>query len=306
MPFKDYIFRSHMVGKIINVPKPLSKTSQKLLTDYTLRFNGTGKPLSPKQKDDLIDVQYKEIQSRVYKLTEGQKLLLSQLAFAETHSRKAILNSEKLTKGITVEKESRDILSRVTGLFLTASVERKTNKWVTGEIDVEPNDVIPDIKSAWSWESFSKILQDKPNEVYLRQGDSYMDLWNKKEFLLCHILTDTPFNLVDGIIKKESWNSDLLNIEGDVREDRINDAKDIISNHIFSRKALEGYCHQSPVIHIEWFDDFKEIPEESRVHMIPHKFDKERIEQRNKCISIAREYMGTVKPINNFNKDLLR
>ena len=56
----------------------------------------------------------------------------------------------------------------------------KNNSWVTGAIDIEPSHLIIDIKSSWSWESFCKILQDKPNELYLRQGDSYMDLWGVK------------------------------------------------------------------------------------------------------------------------------
>ena len=48
--------------------------------------------------------------------------------------------------------------------------------------------------------------------------------------------------------------------------------------------------------------DFNEIPVEQRIHMIPHSFDKLRIQQRNECIKLAREYMNTIKPINNIIK----
>lgn len=306
MDFSKYVFRSHMVGKIIDVPKPLTVNQFKMLTDYRLRFHGEGRPLTDKQKIELTSLEHRYNQSKEFKLTDSTKILLSELAFAENHGRKVSINSPKLTKGNEVEKESRDLLSRVTGLFLTACNERKTNEWVTGAIDINPKKVIIDVKSSWSWESYSKILQDKPNEIYLRQGDSYMDLWNLKDFLLCHTLVDTPFNLIDNEIKREDWKSNILTMDGDVRDESIEIIKEIITDHIFSRKGLEEYCHQSSTIHLEWFDDFVEIPEESRVHMIPHSFDPVRIEQRNECIILAREHMNTCNPINYFNKNLIK
>ena len=39
--------------------------------------------------------------------------------------------------------------------------------------------------------------------------------------------------------------------------------------------------------------------------MIPHAYNSDRIEQRNKCIDIARDYMNKCVPINNFNPKLL-
>ena len=305
MDFSDYKFHCHMVGKIINVPKPLTHNQSETLKGYTDRFNGSGKPLTTNQKETLISLQYKEIQSRNYSLSDGQKKLLCELAYAVKNNRKAVLNFDKITKGLEKEKESRDLLSRVTNLFLVANNERKINDWVTGAIDIEPNEVIPDIKTAWSWESFSKILQESANDIYLRQGDSYMDLWNKKEFLLCHVLVDTPFRLVEKEIYNRNYTSDILNIEMEVREESINEVKQIVTNHIFSRQGLEEFCDYSSNVYIEWFNDFVEIPENERVHMIPHSYDKTRIDQRNECISLAREYMNTVKPINNFKPELL-
>jgi len=294
-----------MVGKIIDVPKPLTFLQNNMFKDYLDRNAGIGRPLTDKQQIELNALQYNFNQSKVYKLTDGTKKILSELAFAEKYNRKVEINSDKLTKGIDVEKDSRDILTRVTGLFLTASDERKYNKWVTGAIDIEPNNVIIDIKSAWSWESYCKLLQEKPNEIYLRQGDSYMDLWNVDEFLLCHVLTDTPHRIVESEIRRYDYQYNILDAEGNVRESNIEDVVKIVTNHIFSRKSLELFCETSSVAYIEWFKDFVEIPEEDRVHMIPHSFDKIRIEQRNECIKLAREYMNTCVSINNFKKELI-
>ena len=305
MDFSDYLFRCHMVGKIIDVPKPLTANQKETFLSYLERSNGVGRPLTINQEKDLISLQYKHNESLSYKLSDSSKKELSKLAYAERYNRQIEINSPKLTKGIDVEKDSRDILTRVSGIFLTASNERRFNKWVTGAIDIEPSNMIIDIKSSWSWESFSKILEDSTNELYLRQLDSYMDLWNVKESLLCHILTDTPFNLIDSEINKKGWTDNILDMEGNVRDENIEDVVRIVTNHIFSRQSLEEYCQLSSIVHIEWFNDFIEIPEEERVHMIPHSLDKVRLEQRNECIILARKYMNECKPINNFKKELL-
>lgn len=292
-----------MVGKIINVPKPLTKSQD--LTLSGLNEKGFEK-LTEAQKKTFHNLSNKLNESKTYRLTEAIKNTLTQLAFSNKYGRKIEINSPKLTKGNEVEKAARDILTRVSNIFLTSSIERKTNDWVTGAIDIEPKEVIIDIKSAWSWESFSKILQEKPNEIYLRQGDSYMDLWNKKEFLLCHILLDTPYKLIEGEIRKKDYQNNILDMEGNVREDSIAEVKKTVTNHIFSRKGLEDFCDYSANVYIEWFDDFIEIPEQERVHMISHSFDKTRIAQRNECISLAREFMNTVKPMNNFNPQSIK
>jgi hypothetical protein len=295
-----------MVGKIINVPKPLTGSQIEMFTAYKLRKLGHGKPLTENQEKVFTSLQYKDDQSRVFSLSDGNKKILSELVFAEKYGRKKEINSDKLTKGIECEKEARDLLSRVSGWFFTASTERKSNKWVTGAIDIEPTEVILDIKSSYSWESYSKILESSANEIYLRQGDSYMDLWKLKEFLLCHILVDTPFQIVEREVKRLDYQFDILNIEGDVRDENIEDVKKVITNHIFSQKGLESFCAYSSNVHLDWFDDFVEIPEQDRVHMISHSFDQVRIDQRNECISLAREYMKTVKPVNNFNINLIK
>lgn len=305
MDFTNYLFRCHMVGKIIDVPKPLTDNQKETFLAYRERAKGIGRALTSNKEKDLVSLQHKHNESLIYKLSDSTKKELSKLAYAEKYNRKVDINSPKLTKGIDVEKDSRDILTRVSGIFLTASDERKNNEWVTGAIDIEPNNVIIDIKSSWSWESFSGILEESTNEIYLRQLDSYMDLWNVKESLLCHILTDTPFNLIDGEIRKKGWVDNILDMEGNVRDENIGDVVRIVTNHIFSRQSLEEYCQLSPIVQIEWFSNFIEIPEKERVHMIPHSFDKVRIEQRNECISLARKFMNNVQVINNFKPELI-
>lgn len=301
MDFSKYLFRAHMVGKIIDTPKPLTENQSNTL--ISLEEKQKEKPLTTAQHKTYVSLKNKQYESEKIKLSETSKKVLDQLTFAEKYSRRITLNSPKLTKGIEVEKNSRDILTRVSGLFLTASTERKYNDFTTGAIDIEPADAIIDIKSSWSWESFTKIMQDKPNKLYLHQGDTYMDLWDKKKFILCHVLTDTPIEIVEDQLKRLAYNKrDLFSFDGNVRDESIDEVKLLINNFIYSRKALEEFCNYSASVHIEWFTDFEEIPEKDRVHMIEHDYQKERIEQRNKSIILAREYMNTSKPLNRYYK----
>jgi hypothetical protein len=129
-----------------------------------------------------------------------------------------------------------------------------------------------------------------------------MDLWNIKDSLLVHVLVDTPFNLIDDEIKRLDWKYNISDFNGDIRDEFIGDVVDLVQNHIFTRKGLEDYCLESSNVHIEWFDNFIELGDDQRIHMISHSYENERIEQRNECIKIARQYMNDVRPINNIIK----
>lgn len=299
MDFSNYVFRSHMVGNIISAEKPLTDNQFNLLTSFIERKSGNGKPLTEKQEKEFISLQNKQNEAGSCKLTEGAKGLLSNIVFYEKYGRKKLLENEYLEKGIMAEKDSRDLLSSVLGVFLTEDNERRSNEWVTGKRDIKSDVIIPDIKTKYDFESFAKCMVDSTSEIYLRQLDCYMDLWTIPDSVLCHVLVDTPEDLINSALRKEAYKKNFFNDTGDVKEESISEVISLISNHIYTREGLESYCTKSPNVYIEWFDDFVEIPAEDRIHMIPHSYQKERIEQRNESILLAREYMNTVKPINN-------
>lgn len=294
MDFSKEIFRAHMVGKIVDVPKTLTVNQNETLLAYREKPK-----LTEKQQKTLMRLEVKLLDSKKYSLSDSTKKLLNQYVFYKKTGRKNILEAKYLEKGIVKEKEARDLMSQVLGKMLVKDDERKCNEWVSGARDIMESDVILDIKNAWSFESFNNLLIDKENELYLRQMDTYMDLWGIKESIVCHVLVDTPHNLVNDEIRRLSYKDDIMTIEGDIMDSSIPQVKNLISNSIFTRKGLEEFCHQSTNVMIEWFDDFIEVPINERIHMIPHSFDPIRIEQRNECIKLAREYMGTVKPMNN-------
>lgn len=284
-----------MVGQIISVPKPLTGAQIDTLAAYRLK----DKPLTDKQKKDLISLENRHNESKTYSLNTTAKKALNKIVFYEKTGRIKLLENQYLDKGIRVEKYSRDLMSRILGTALTKDDERKSNDWVTGKRDINNNDVIIDIKSKFSFETFYDCLIESSNENYLRQLDCYMDLWNVKKSLLCHILIDTPIDIVQRHVKRLDYSHNIMNVEGDIRDESIEFVVSEISNLIYTREGIEELCDESSIIHLEWFDNFKEIPEAERIHMVSHDFDKARIEQRNECIKLAREYMNTVIPVNN-------
>lgn len=294
MDFNNYTFRSHMVGQIVSVPKPLTGKQLETLAAYLKKDK-----LTDLQKKDLISLQNKHNESKVYKLTEGAKKILSNLVFYEKYGRRELLENMYLEKGLIVEKSSRDLLTEVLNIALIADDEQRQNEWVRGKRDIKTDEVIIDIKSKFDFTTFCSSLLDSSNEIYLRQLDSYMDLWNCKTSLLCHVLVDTPPHIVERLVKKLDYKDNILDMSGDVRDECIQDVVNLVQNSIYTREGLENLCTFSANIHIEWFNDFIEIPIKDRVHMIAHDFDKVRIEQRNECIKLAREYMNQLQPVNN-------
>ncbi|MDP9954744.1 hypothetical protein J2X97_000381 [Epilithonimonas hungarica] len=299
MDFSKHVFRCHMVGDIISVPKPLTNDQSETLIAYNSRQSGIGKPLTELQEAKRIELTHKLNESKVYKLSDGAKKLLNKIVFYEKYNRAEILSNQYTEKGLVKEKEGRDLISEVLGFPLSADDERKTNDWVTGKRDYDVDDIIIEQKTKWSFETFNDSLLEKSNETYLRQLDSYMDLWNVKDSILCHVLVDSPTNLIEKEIYKKNYDFGFMSFDGDIYDWGIDEVKTIVCNHIYTRKGLEEFCQQSPIIHIEWFDDFIELSKKDRVHMVTHPYDQARIEQRNACISLAREYMNTVIPINN-------
>lgn len=299
MDFSKYKFRCHYQGNLVSVPKPLTDNQKETLEAYNNRINGNGKTLTEKQKEDWHSLNTKLSDSKKYFLTDTAKKMLSDIVFFEKYGRNFRLTNKYFDKGLAVEKEARDLISDVLGQLLTSDTERKSNEWVVGSRDIKHSDLIIDNKACYNFETFNKHLTESNNEYYFRQLDSYMDLWNIKNSLLAYTLVDTPFKLIDDEIRRLNWSLDILTLEGYVKDDKIQILVDLIQNHIYTRKGIENYCMQSSIVKIEWFDNFVEIPKSERVHFVNHSFDKIRIEQRNECLSLSREYMNNINPINN-------
>ena len=296
MDFSNYKFRCHYQGNLISVPKPLTNNQNETLLAYREK-----EKLTDRQKADWHSLENKLNESKIYKLNTTAENLLTDIVWNEKYGRETVLENKYFVKGIAVEKQSRDLLGEIIGDVLTEDRERKSNEWVIGTRDVKHDEVIIDIKSCYDFNSFTKHLIDSKHEHYFRQLDCYMDLWGLKHSLLAYALIDTPPALIDAEIIRLNYKEDILTIDGDVRDKHIPDVVRIVKNHIYTYEALEKYTQGSSSVYLKWFDDFKEIPKNERIHIVEHSFDKVIIEQRNECLTLCRNYMNNLKINNNIN-----
>lgn len=105
-----------------------------------------------------------------------------------------------LEKGRVVEDQSIALLNQVTGSFYIKNTQRITTELLTGEWDIdEPDeDMIWDIKSAYSKKTFPTHLKEGDKKIYEWQLDTYMLLRDMNNSGIAYTLVDTP----DYLIKK--------------------------------------------------------------------------------------------------------
>lgn len=293
MNFDKYLFRCSEVGHFICAPKPLTERQRETLQAYRAK-----EKLTEKQNTEWHSLESKAYEATQFKLTEGQKKLLAKVAAYATYGRRPDITTKYFTKGNEVEKKSRELLGEIMGVFLSQDSERLSNAYVTGKRDIK-GDIIIDIKSSYTLDTFRNHLVESASDIYLYQLDSYMDLWDAKESILAYCLIDTPGQLIEDEIRRLNWKEPILNFEGQVLDDKIEVVKDLVLEHIYTREGLEKFCQSSANVYIEWFTDFIEIPKHERVHLVYHAFDPVRIEVRNESIRKCREYMNEIKPLNN-------
>ena len=72
---------------------------------------------------------------------------------------------------------------------------------------------------------------------------------------------------------------------------------------IYTSKGLEDFCNENPAVHIEWFENFREIPENLRVKVFTIKKDDKLIETLYSQIEKCREYLTnlSLEIAKNFN-----
>lgn len=158
-------------------------------------------------------------------------------------------------KGNLTEEEGITMLSRRLGYPVFKNKERKTNEWITGELDVV-DDIVYDNKSSWDAVShFKKMMEQTPKKYYW-QMQGYMWLWGKDGSKLCHTLINTPMHLVKGEIRKARYNNPELTKE---QEQKI--------------RAMHNFDH-IPMGHRVWFRAI--MRSQSQIDAIPGMVEKGR------------------------------
>lgn len=130
-------------------------------------------------------------------LSQTAKSYIIQKAKEDFFEYKTELTNKYVLKGIHQEQDSIDLLNAVRFENYKKYEHRAENEWLTGSCDIITEDLIIDIKSSWSLETFPATSYElKDLNDYEWQGRAYMWLYDRPRFELCYVMVSTADDLL--------------------------------------------------------------------------------------------------------------
>ena len=109
--------------------------------------------------------------------------------FFDYHSE---LTNKYVLKGIHQEQDSIDLLNAVRFENYKKYEHRAENEWLTGSCDIITEELIIDVKTSWSLETFpSTSYELKDLNDYEWQGRAYLWLYDRPRFELSYVMVST-------------------------------------------------------------------------------------------------------------------
>lgn len=116
---------------------------------------------------------------------------------AQKYGRIRDIQTKQMKKGVAVERDSIDMLSKLLSIEFSKNEERYSNAYVTGLPDIVDNGMVIDIKSSYDLWTFMGNLPDKLDSLYYWQLMSYMWLTDAKCGYIAYCLSNTPDNIIE-------------------------------------------------------------------------------------------------------------
>ena len=130
-------------------------------------------------------------------LGQTAKSYIIQKAKEDFFEYKTELNNKYVLKGIHQEQDSIDLLNAVRFENYKKYEHRAENEWLTGSCDIITEELIIDIKSSWSLETFPATNYElKDLSEYEWQGRAYMWLYDRPRFELCYVMVSTADDIL--------------------------------------------------------------------------------------------------------------
>jgi hypothetical protein len=130
-------------------------------------------------------------------LSQTAKSYIIQKAKEDFFEYRSELNNKYITKGIAQEQDSINLLNLVRLEDYRKSSERVENEWLTGCCDILTENLIIDIKTSWSLDTFPATTYElKDISDYEWQGRAYMWLYDMPSFELCYVMVSTAPELL--------------------------------------------------------------------------------------------------------------
>ena len=130
-------------------------------------------------------------------LSQTAKSYIIQKAKEDFYDYKVELTNKYILKGIHQEQDSIDLLNAVRFENYKKNEKRVDNEWLSGCCDIITEDLIIDIKSSWSLETFPATSYElKDLSEYEWQGRAYMWLYDRPRFELCYVMVSTADDIL--------------------------------------------------------------------------------------------------------------
>jgi len=206
----------------------------------------------------------------------AQRHLLD-IYISEKYGRKKDIQTKQMKKGVAVEQDSINLLSKYMETPFEKNEERLSNAYITGLPDIINENVVIDIKSSYDLWTFLGNLPDKLDSLYYWQLMSYMWLTNAEVGYIAYCLSNTP----DNIIEQEKY---------------------------YLLKNMDVVSEESPeyvkeAMKIEFNMKFDDIDVSERVLLFKVDRNDEDIAKIERKVLKAREYLHEIEFTHlNFNK----
>jgi len=175
---KELLFRCSSLGKLMTDPRTKSET------------------LSETAKSYIQDL-FKERELGIYKE----------------------FSSRYTDKGLEMEDEAIQFSSEVLNWeFVVKNEVRFNNEWLTGEPDINTDNLLADIKCSWSGSTFPLFDETLKNKDYYYQLQGYMMLTGHDTSELVYCLMNTPHQIVEDEVRRQHWKLNLIDEDLDVRQ----------------------------------------------------------------------------------------
>jgi len=191
----EIFFRCSQLSKIMSDGKEKAGLTEK--QEEELHFLAS-KIRTPKQESDYQKLLYKKDWKPEYDLSEGAKTYVRSLVRQIDFDYDTWFAVAETKKGILVENESIALYNEVFETNHSKNTKRERNEFIQGECDIDAPefDLIIDIKSSWSKETFPFLEDEIDIKGYEWQGRGYMMLYNRNNFRLAFCLVNTPYQLL--------------------------------------------------------------------------------------------------------------
>jgi hypothetical protein len=125
------------------------------------------------------------------------KSYIKQIAKENFYGYRSEINNKYIQKGLMQEQDSIDLVNTVRFEGYIKNTVRMVDELMTGEADIVTDDLIIDIKTSWSLDTFPVMAEDGYDAIYEWQLRAYMRLYDKPKAELIYCMVTTSNELLN-------------------------------------------------------------------------------------------------------------